>query len=100
MSLYAVMTSDLRVMRVMNTEKGAKKYATTRGHPLVGLMDSPSSVSSLFRKGSIWGGLTRQDGCPVTRYGWIREAIKGGVVRVKVVRGSRKIASYFKDGGM
>ncbi|MGY3911026.1 hypothetical protein ACW5XW_08295 [Aeromonas piscicola] len=94
MNVYAVMTRDLRVMRVMRTERGAKRYATKRGHCTVGLMASASTVSTLFRKQQVWHGMTRSNGSAVTGLGWA--TIRLNVpAQVKFVRGADLAAKFF-----
>lgn len=91
--IWAVMTHSMQVMRVMNTEKGAKKYATQRGLGLVGRIVTPTTVDSIRQRGSVWGGLTRNGGCAITRYGWI--PYQGDRKQITIVRGTKAINKHF-----
>lgn len=91
--VWAVMTHSFQVMRVMNTEKGAKKYATQRGLGLVGRIVTPTTVDSVSQRGGVWGGLTRNDGGAITRYGWV--SYQGDRKRITIVRGIKAINKHF-----
>lgn len=97
MSLYAVMTSKLKVMRVMTSERGAKRYATKRGLPLVGLMSSPRTVSELHYKDAVWHGLTRENGSAITARGWASRRNLNRQVS-EICRGKAAIAAHFEGG--
>ena len=86
MSLFCVITKDMKVMRVMRTEKGAKKYATIRGLFGVGLMDSPSTISKIFRR---FGTLNRRE--------WVEFHQHGKRSKVSIFRGRDTIEQYFTN---
>lgn len=91
--IWVVMTHSRKVMRVMKTEKGAKKYATQRGLGLVGRLVSRSKIDSVQRRGGVWGGLTRCDSSPITRYGWV--PLESKRTDFTVCRGTNAINKHF-----
>lgn len=91
--LWAVMTSSKKVMRVMNTERGAKVYATKRGLAIVGKMIGRNEVAFCQTKGGIWGGLTRSNHTQITRYGWV--PLDNASFKVTVFRGTKAIEKHF-----
>lgn len=91
--IWAVMTQQKKVMRIMKTERSAKVYATKRGLALVAKMISPTQAQFAQQKGGVWYGLTSHDGRPITQYGWVRISSKPFPVTIE--RGTKKINEHF-----
>lgn len=86
--LYAVLTKGMKVVRVMRTEKGAKKYATQRGHTLVGRLSSPGTIDRLHSRCTVQTHFG-------TSQGWCRVAVINNALTV--FRGKKAIANHFME---
>lgn len=93
--LYAVMTNAFKVMRIYKSLLSAQRYATKRGHPVIGRMFKYAHIDAVWRKTALVSSLASSYSIKTHRQCWELRNLKG-VRSVHMFRGRELASDVFK----
>lgn len=96
--LYATMTNAFKVMRIFKSLVSAQRYATKRGHPVIGRMFEYARIDAVYRKTALVSTLASSYSIKTHRQCWELRRLKSPR-NVHMFRGRELATEVFKSGG-
>ena len=93
--LYAVMTNSFKVMRIFKSLLSAQRYATKRGHPVIGRMFEYARIDAVWCKTALVSTLASSYSIKTHRQCWELRTLKS-IRSVHMFRGRELASEIFK----